>query len=148
MDQAIFKKVYVDDGVGVTSEFSEPFELLLSSEVIEAARNHAQVLDTDPDFIERELEALYREWSEDRGLVGAAVGNEQTPTLPRRVLNYDSLVDLKGRLQNPPQLRLSPTDIDDHVEAYQAGATICQLAANHGTPWRSRSPPQRADRIG
>ena len=41
MNQAIFKKIYVDDEGGVTSEFSEPFELLLSSEVVEAARDHA-----------------------------------------------------------------------------------------------------------
>ena len=75
---------------------TQPFELLLSSEVIEAARDHAQVLDADPDFIERELEALYEEWSEERELVGAGVGNEQTPTLPRRGLKYDILVGRKG----------------------------------------------------
>ena len=34
----------------------------------------------------------------------------------------------KGRLSNPPQRRLSPTDIDDLLEAYRAGATISQLA--------------------
>ena len=96
MNQAIFKKIYVDDEGGVTSEFSEPFELLLSSEVIEAARDHAQVLDADPEYIERELEALYREWSEERELVGAGVGNEQTPTLPRRGLKYDILVGAEG----------------------------------------------------
>ncbi len=104
MNQAIFKKIYVDDEGGVTSEFSEPFELLLSSEVIEAARNHAQVLDADPDFIERELEALYEEWSEERELVGAGVGNEQTPTLPRRGLKYDILVGVEGL--EPPTFSL------------------------------------------
>ena len=96
MTQAIFTKIYVDDEGGVTSEFSEPFERLLSSGVIEAARDHARVLDADPDFIERELEALFEEWGEERVLVGAGVGNEQTPTLPRRGLKYDILVGAEG----------------------------------------------------
>ena len=104
MNQAIFKKIYVDDEGGVTSEFSEPFELLLSSEVIEAARDHAQVLDADPDFIERQLEALHREWSEEPELVGAGVGNEQTPTLPRRGLKYDILVGVEGLEPPTPSL--------------------------------------------
>jgi len=38
----------------------------------------------------------------------------------------------KGRLSNPPQRRLSPPDIDDLIAAYQAGATISQLAADYG----------------
>ncbi len=38
----------------------------------------------------------------------------------------------KGRLSNPPQRRLSPTDIDDLLEAYRAGATINQLAVEFG----------------
>ena len=42
------------------------------------------------------------------------------------------LVDLKGRLSNPPQRRLSPTEIDDLIEAYPAGATIRQLAGDYG----------------
>ena len=37
-------------------------------------------------------------------------------------------MDLKGRLSNPAQRRLSPTNIDDLVEAYQAGASISHLA--------------------
>ena len=37
-----------------------------------------------------------------------------------------------GRLSNPPQRRLSPTQIDDLVAAYKDGATINQLAANLG----------------
>ena len=41
-------------------------------------------------------------------------------------------MDLKGRLSNPPQRRLSPTDIDDLVDAYRAGASISQLAAGFG----------------
>ena len=38
----------------------------------------------------------------------------------------------KGRLSNPPQRRLSPTDLDDLLDAYRAGATINQLAAEFG----------------
>ena len=38
----------------------------------------------------------------------------------------------KGQLSNPAQRRLSPTDIDDLVEAYQAGAAISQLAVEFG----------------
>jgi len=38
----------------------------------------------------------------------------------------------KGRLSNPAQRRLSPTDIDDLISAYQAGATINQLAVKFG----------------
>ena len=58
---------------------------------------------------------------------------------PRRALERLSdqrvrsdLVDLKGRLSNPPQRRLSPTDLDDLLEAYKAGATINQLAVEFG----------------
>ena len=40
--------------------------------------------------------------------------------------------EAKGRLSNPPQRRLSPTQIDDLVAAYTDGATISQLAANLG----------------
>ena len=38
----------------------------------------------------------------------------------------------EGRLSNPPQRRLSPTDINDLVDAYRAGATISQLAVDFG----------------
>jgi len=36
-----------------TSKSNEPFELLLSSEVVEAARDHPEVVRDDPEFIER-----------------------------------------------------------------------------------------------
>jgi transposase-like protein len=42
------------------------------------------------------------------------------------------MVDLKGRLSNPAQRRLSPIHIDDLISAYQAGATISQLANEFG----------------
>ena len=41
-------------------------------------------------------------------------------------------MDLWGRLSNPPQRRLSPTDVDDLIAACQAGATISQLAVEFG----------------
>ena len=41
-------------------------------------------------------------------------------------------MDLWGRLSNPPQRRLSPTDVEDLIAACQAGATISQLAVEFG----------------
>ena len=38
----------------------------------------------------------------------------------------------KGRLSNPAQRRLSPTNVHDLVEAYRAGATINELAVEFG----------------
>ena len=38
----------------------------------------------------------------------------------------------RGRLSNPAQRRLSPTDIDDLVDVYRAGATMNQLAVEFG----------------
>lgn len=43
-----------------------------------------------------------------------------------------TMVDLKGRLSNPPQRRLSPIDIDDLLDTYRARATINQLAVDYG----------------
>ena len=47
------------------------------------------------------------------------------PTTPRGLKK-------KGTALNPPQRRLSPTDIDDLIAAYRAGATIIQLAMEFG----------------
>ena len=41
-------------------------------------------------------------------------------------------MDLKGRLSNPAQRRLSPADVDDLIATYRAGATIRHLAAEFG----------------
>jgi hypothetical protein len=54
------------------------------------------VLEADPGFIERELQAPYEEWTEERALVTTGVGNEQTPTLSHRGLKYDILVGAEG----------------------------------------------------
>ena len=37
-----------------------------------------------------------------------------------------------GRLSNPTQRRLSPTDVDDLINEYRAGKTINQLASCYG----------------
>ena len=54
----------------------------------------------------------------------------------------DSPREEKGRLSNPTQRRLSPSNIDDLIAAYDAGATISQLAADFGVhrTTRRRSP--------
>ena len=44
----------------------------------------------------------------------------------------DSPREEKGRLSNPTQQRLSPSNIADLIAAYDAGATISQLAAEFG----------------
>lgn len=71
----------------------------------------------------------------------AAQGSEQdgdpqrSPTNTRNgILNElcESPREEKGRLSNPTQRRLSRADIDELVVAYQAGATISQLAADFG----------------
>ena len=41
-------------------------------------------------------------------------------------------MDLQGRLSNPTQRRLSTSNIADLIAAYDAGATISQLAAEFG----------------
>ena len=102
MNQSIFKKINVDDEGGVTSEFSEPFELLLSEEVVEAARDHAEVREAEPSFIEQQLNKLAAEWRQEKELVGAAAGNYKTPPQKRRGLNYDILVGVEGL--EPPTL--------------------------------------------
>ncbi len=38
----------------------------------------------------------------------------------------------EGRLSNPPLRRLSPADVHELIAAYEAGATISQLAADLG----------------
>jgi len=58
----------------------------------------------------------------------------------------DSPREEKGRLSNPPQRRLSPTDIDDLVNAYRAGATINQLAAEFSI--HRTTVAEHLDRLG
>jgi hypothetical protein len=60
------------------------------------------------------------------------IGNSSASAETARFRPFDGLAEgpreERGRLSNPPQRRLSPTDIDDLLDAYRAGATINQLA--------------------
>jgi transposase-like protein len=64
-------------------------------------------------------------------IVGSSEGTETT-----RIRSSDDHAegprDEEGRLSNPLQRRLSPTDINDLVEAYRTGATISRLAVKFG----------------
>ena len=45
LNQAVFKKIYVDDNHHVSSELAEPFPTLLSEEVTTAAKTRAETID-------------------------------------------------------------------------------------------------------
>jgi transposase-like protein len=64
------------------------------------------------------------------------IGGTSASVATTRIRPSDDLAEgpqeEKGRLSNPPQRRLSPTDLDDLLDAYRAGATINQLAAEFG----------------
>jgi hypothetical protein len=64
-------------------------------------------------------------------IVGESEGVE-TPRIRRFDDLFEGPREERGRLSNPPQRRLSPSDIDDLVEAYRAGAGISRLAAKWG----------------
>ena len=60
--------------------------------------------------------------------IGASPGDVETTRIRPSDGHTQGPREEKGRLSNPPQRRLSPTDVDDLLEAYRAGATINQLA--------------------
>lgn len=60
-------------------------------------------------------------------IVGESEGFE-TAQIPPFDDHAEGPREEKGRLSNPPQRRLAPTDLDDLLDAYRAGATITQLA--------------------
>lgn len=64
-------------------------------------------------------------------IVGSSEGAE-TARFRRSDDHAEGPREEKGRLSNPAQRRLSPTDIDDLISTYQAGATISQLAVDLG----------------
>ena len=64
-------------------------------------------------------------------IVGSGEGGETAQIRPSDD-HAEGPREERGRLSNPAQRRLSPTDIDDLVEAYKAGATISQLAVEFG----------------
>ena len=75
------------------------------------------------------VETLAEQGSER--IVGSSEGIETAQIRPSND-HAERSREEKGRLSNPPQRRLSPTQIDDLVEAYRAGATMTQLAADFG----------------
>lgn len=64
--------------------------------------------------------------------IGGSSGGVETTRIRPSDDHAEGPRDEKGRLSNPPQRRLSPADIDHLVDAYQAGATISQLAVEFG----------------
>ena len=74
-------------------------------------------------------ETLAAQWSQP--IDGPRRGVETTQIRPSDD-HAEGPREERGRLSNPPQRRLSPTDIDDLVNAYRAGATISQLAVEFG----------------
>ena len=74
-------------------------------------------------------EALAAQGSER---VGGSSGGVETTRVRPSDDRAERPREEKGRLSNPPQRRLSPSDIDDLVKAYQGGATIRQLAVEFG----------------
>ena len=70
-------------------------------------------------------ETLVAQWSER--IPGSSEGGESAQSRPADG-QAERPREEEGRLSNPPQRRLSPTDLDDLLDAYRAGATISQLA--------------------
>ena len=95
MNQSIFQRILVDDHSGVTSEFTEPFELLLSDEVTEAARRTAEVR-SEPSSIDHILDDVVNDWSKGQAVNGVDPRNNKTPTLARGGLKYDIWVEVRG----------------------------------------------------
>ena len=91
MNQSIFTRFEVDNLAGgtVTSEFAEPFDLLLSDEVTEAAEQHVVYLRENPNYVEQQIAELYREWEGE-------TEKQETPPLMRRGLSKTILVGHEG----------------------------------------------------
>jgi len=87
MNQAIYSKIYVEEETeNLTSEFAEPFDLLLSNEVTSAAEDHVVYLRENPRYVEQQIADLYREWSADEQRKLSTVSEKlETPPLMRRV---------------------------------------------------------------
>ena len=64
--------------------------------------------------------------------IGGSSGGVETTRLRPSGDHAEGPRDEKGRLSNPPQRRLSPTNVHELVNAYRAGATIGQLAVEFG----------------
>jgi hypothetical protein len=129
MNQAIFKKVWVDSEGNITSEFTDTFAMLLSNEVTTAAEEHATLTQTDPDWLDRELASMREQWEREQQakteeqasqgalvdsdeaeysnsaelvLAGTGAGKHKTPSRSaRRGLSNELLVGLVGQLSHP-----------------------------------------------
>lgn len=109
LNQAIFKKLWIDDTGRVTSEFTEPFETLLGEEVtIPAKLRAAEQAGADDDEIDRLWRQLSDEWTAShahRQLVHAGARNNETRSgEPLRGLKYETLVGAAGLEPATPAL--------------------------------------------
>lgn len=102
MNQAMFKKIWIDDTGNIHSELADPFELLLSDEVAIPAKLHAA---ENAGATEDEIDALWRTLSEQWAAetvtvpVLAAVGARNDKPRhgePSRGLKYETLVGAEG----------------------------------------------------
>ena len=64
--------------------------------------------------------------------IGGSFGRVETTRTRPSTGHAEGPREEKGRLSNPPQRRLSPTDLDDLLDAHQGGVTINQLAVEFG----------------
>jgi transposase-like protein len=64
--------------------------------------------------------------------IGGSSGGAETTQIRHPDDHAEGPREEEGRLSNPAQRRLSPTDINGLIAAYEAGATITQLAAEFG----------------
>jgi site-specific DNA recombinase len=102
LNQAIFKKIWIDDTGNIHSELADPFELLLSDEVAIPAKLHAA---GNAGATEDEIDALWRalsdKWAAEAAElpVLAAVGagsDKPRHGKPSRGLKFETLVGREG----------------------------------------------------
>ena len=99
MNQGIFDKIYVKDDEEPRHEFAEPFDVLLSEEVLRsaAAQHLATKRTTTTDAVDEAWAVLSARWSMERDgdLVGAGIKNPRGNEC-REGLNDDLLVGAEG----------------------------------------------------
>lgn len=91
LNQAVFKKIYVDDTHHVSSELAEPFQTLLGEEVTTAARARAETIDT-------EWHQVADKWT-DQATEDLVATGAQVP----QGLSFDTLVVGRGFEPSPRQ---------------------------------------------
>ena len=106
MNQSMFTKVFIDNEEHLTVELKEPFDVLLSKQTTATSRRYRKAAEKAPEELDRELQALYEEWSEERKLhlagMGMGVEKAKTPQSKPRGLSIDLLVGVEGL--EPPTL--------------------------------------------